>query len=458
MNSRKFPFDDIVSGVENLVWPPLPQPNAAMLMALSTQLESSQWLSAAIIAERQRQQLLAVITHAAEHSPYFRERLTAAGLSIEALVEPDGLRRLPVMTRRDIQAAGDLLFCNEVPQTHLPFSETRTSGSSGEPVVIRRSAISQLFWFAYTLREHLWYQRDFTLPLAIIRAFGLQSGPTSQNDWGPPVSLFFKSGPAAALPISNDISVQADWLRQLNPGYLLTYPTNLAALIDELQQRKISLPNLRQIRTIGETLPQETREKSQVLGVEIVDIYSSQEVGVVAIQCPQSGLYHVMAESLIVEVLDEYNNPCQVGETGRVVVTDLHNFATPIVRYDIGDYAEVGCACPCGRGLLTLKRILGRQRNMVVLPDGRRHWPLVGFQKFREIAPVRQYQIIQRSVESIEVRLVADHVLSVEQQTRLGNVICSALGHSFHLTYVYFEEELPRGANGKFEEFLRDFV
>jgi len=59
------------------------------------------------------------------------------------------------------------------------------------------------------------------------------------------------------------------------------------------------------------------------------------------------------------------------GQVGRVVVTDLHNFATPLIRYDLGDYAEMADTCPCGRGLPALKRIMGRRRNMVRLPDGR---------------------------------------------------------------------------------------
>lgn len=455
MTNREFVFSNMTGSIAGIAWPPLPHPDAAMLMALSAQLDACQWLPTAKIAERQRLQLRVLLGHAALHSPHFKERLSAAQLTPDELVEEGGLQRLPVLTRRALQSADDALFCNELPQGHLPYSETRTSGSSGEPVVVRRTAINQLFWLAYTLREHLWFERDFRLPLAIIRAGGL----VNQNDWGPPVSLFFPSGPAAALPISTDISLQADWLRQFNPGYILTYPTNLAALADELRCRDIALPKLRQVRTIGETLSQQTRDQVRVaLGVEVVDIYSSQEVGVVALQCPQSGHYHVMAESLIVEVLDEMGKPCTVGQSGRVVITDLHNFATPLVRYDIGDYAEVGEVCPCGRGLPTLKRINGRQRNMVALPDGTRHWPLVGFQHFREIASIRQYQLIQRSTELIEVRLVADRELSAAQQTRLGNIIRDALGYPFRLNFVYFEETIPRGANGKFEEFVSDIA
>jgi phenylacetate-CoA ligase len=217
----------------------------------------------------------------------------------------------------------------------------------------------------------------------------------------------------------------------------------------------VALPGLRHIRTIGETLPSTVRElASDVFGAKVEDVYSSQEMGVIAIECPSSGLYHVMGEALIVEVLDEAGRPCKDGEVGRVVITALHNFATPLIRYDIGDYAEVAGPCPCGRGLPTLRRILGRERNLIVMPDGTRHWPLVGFTRFREIAPIRQYQFIQHDRERIEVRLVSDEPLSPAQEADLRAVIQGALGHPFAVEFTYFAGRIPRGPGEKFEEFV----
>jgi phenylacetate-CoA ligase len=177
-------------------------------------------------------------------------------------------------------------------------------------------------------------------------------------------------------------------------------------------------------------------------------------VGTIALQCPVSGLLHVQAESLIVEVLDAAGRACKEGEIGRVVATDLHNFATPLIRYELGDYAEVGPACPCGRGLPTLKRVLGRARNMVVLPDGTRHWPLVGFHSFREVGQILQFQLIQHDLERIEMRLVTDGKLAASSEQRLAEIVQNALGHPFRIELCYVEGELERSPGGKFEEFI----
>jgi phenylacetate-CoA ligase len=195
----------------------------------------------------------------------------------------------------------------------------------------------------------------------------------------------------------------------------------------------------------------------RVLGAPIASNYSSQELGYLALQCPECAQYHVQSESVFVEVLDENGAPCSAGESGRVVVTDLHNFAMPLIRYVIGDYAEVGMPCSAGRGLPSLRRVLGRRRNMVVFPDGRRHWPMTGFARFNDVAHIRQYQFVQHTPERIEVRLVVADRLSPDQLVQLKRIIDEAMGYSFDLEFVQSHELLPLSRGGKFEEFLCKF-
>ena len=101
-----------------------------------------------------------------------------------------------------------------------------------------------------------------------------------------------------------------------------------------------------------------------------------------------------------------------------------------------------------------MKRILGRERNLLMKPDGTRHWPLVGFHQFRDIAPILQYQFIQHDLDRIEVKLVTGAPLTSAQEARLAAVILEALGFAFKLKFTYFEREIPRLPGGKFEEFL----
>lgn len=188
-------------------------------------------------------------------------------------------------------------------------------------------------------------------------------------------------------------------------------------------------------------------------GVNVVDMYSTQEVGYIALQCPDYDHYHVMAEDLLVEILDDEGRACEPGQIGKVVVTTLHNFAMPLLRYEVGDYAEVGEPCPCGRGLPVLKRILGRARNLFVLPDGRRRWPAIELDPATAGSlPVSQFQVIQRTLHDVEVKLVAYRPLTPEEEAGLRSHVTEWAGYPFNVTFSYVDN-IPRSAGGKYEDF-----
>lgn len=440
------------SNVGGIDWPPVAAGSAAVLAALVNQFEQTQWLAADALAARQHHQLVRVAEHCAKHSRQFRRRLADAKLKPEDLGEARGLAALPVLRRQDLQVPAAQLFSAEVPPDHLPIGDTNTSGSTGEPVKTRRTNVSNLFWMAMVIRDHVWHRRDFSRRLAAIRATVREE---RSNDWGPPANLLYRTGPSLSIPSTANIKRMLEMLADFRPDSLLIYPNILAEMVRHGEARGGAPPVIRHLRTTGETLSPELREAAAAhFNATVEDCYSSQELGYIALQCPDSGLYHVMAESVLVEVLDAGGRPCRPGEIGRIVVTDLHNFATPLIRYDIADYAEVGEPCRCGRGLPTLKRILGRERNLMLLPDGTRQWPRTGYRRFREFAPVRQFQFAQLDRDTIEVRLVSDTPVSQEQEEALRGHIVQSIGHPFDVRFVYFPDRLPKGTNGKFEDFL----
>lgn len=434
-------------------WPVVQGLGDAALAPLMAELSACERLPAEAFRVQQALQFERLHAHLVAHSPFHRERLQQAGLADRPLTL-ETLAELPVLERRTLQAAGERLFCSQVPPAHGPVRPIQTSGSSGVPVRVLRTALNQLFWFAYTLREHQWWRRDVLRKFGVIR-LGLPQERLEVDTWGPPVSLVCRSGPAIALAAELGTVALADALKAARPAYLLGYPTALQDLARHFLAAGERLPGLLEMRAFGETVTEQARRQvRQAFGCEIVDSYSCQEVGVIALQCPVSGHYHVMAESLLVEVLNARGEACRPGEIGDVVITDLHNFATPLVRYALGDQAEVAGPCACGRNLPTLRRILGRYRNMLVYPDGRRSWPRTGFESFPHTVPIVQHQYIQLSSSRIEVRLVVARPLDAAEEEVLRAGIQGNLGHPFDIAFRYFQGAIPRGANGKFEEFI----
>ncbi|MDZ4098416.1 MAG: hypothetical protein U1E13_06900, partial [Methylophilaceae bacterium] len=267
--------------------------------------------------------------------------------------------------------------------------------------------------------------------------------------------MFLPRGSAAVLSVLTPIKRQLEWLLEQQANYLLSYPSNLAALAEESLKQNVKLPTLREVIAMGEKLTQQQRQLCrEAWQIEIKDMYSAEEIGYIAHQSPLNDSYLVQAEHVIVEVLDANGEQCKPGEVGRVIVTTLNNFAKPLIRYAIGDYAEVGERSPCGRGLPVLNDVLGRRRNMVVLPDGSRYWPLAGYNRYSDVASVLQYQLVQLNTEYVEVRLVVNEPLTRDQEQRLTHVIQNALDYPFKLRFKYYKNEIPRSGGGKFEDFI----
>jgi len=400
------------STLRGIAWPGMPNQSSAMLLSVLYQLDQSQWWDYDTIKQAQFAQLQRLIQHAYRTVPLYRQRLQEAEIDPHTPLDDECWSRVPFLSRVDLQQRD--LNSRKVPVKHGRTYETQTSGSTGQPVKLRCTEITQFFWQVLTLREHQWHRRDFSGKLASIRAPGDAFKPKLSKSWGSPVAIVYSSGPAGSLSLSTDVSRQIDWLREFDPDYLLTFPSNLLALIDYCEKQDIHLASLREVRTISETVSERVRKAcNDIWGVPLTDVYSSQEVGYIAMQCPEfSDRLHVQSECVKVEILDDDGKPCAPGEVGRIMVTSLNNFATPLIRYELRDLAEVGEKCPCGRGLPVINRILGRERNMMRLPNGEQRWPLTGYRQYEEIAPaVIQFQFIQHSLEQVEVKLVVSKAL-----------------------------------------------
>jgi phenylacetate-CoA ligase len=436
-----------VSGIE---WPALPIGPNATLLAVMFQLEQSQWWPPEKLAAAQERQLLAVLRHAAKTVPFQARRLREAGVPLVPPFDYAAFRRLPLMTRREIQSEGKNLLSNAPPSGHGRIRKRASGGSTGEPVVVSDTDVGALFWNAFTLRDHLWHRRDLSGKMCAIRS---RAEDASSLDWGGPAAAVYATGPSALLNIRADPERQLEWLREHDPDYLISHPTNVRALARAALRRGVRLTRLKEVRTMGEVLPSDLRALCrEAWNVPLTDIYSSEEVGYIALQCPSHEHYHVQSENLLVEILDDAGKPCAAGATGRVVVTTLHNFATPLLRYALGDHAEAGAACGCGRGLPVIARIRGRTRNMLMRPDGSRFWPSTPYIRTVGVAPIQQLQIVQHAPDALEARFVAERPLTPEEERGMIAAIHHALGTPYNVSLTPMSE-IPRPASMKFEDF-----
>lgn len=436
------------SQLPGIVWPAVMSGEAAVVLALLAQLQHAEWLPHDVLAGLQRRQRDALFAHAVASVPYYRERLAGLGT--------DDWSRVPVLERATLQALGPALRSAATPPAHGSWQLIRSSGSTGRPVEVEKTAYTGVLTKALMLREHLWHGRDFERTFAAIRV--AKQTPAAQRlpgveapGWGPETALLETRGRGALLDLAVSPGDQCAWLERVAPAYLLTYPSNLKSLLGHGLR---AWPGLVHVKTLGEMVDDELRARCrEQLGVPLVDEYSAQEVGSIAIQCPLGPHYHVQAENVFVELLRDDGQPCAVGEPGRVVVTPLAEYRTPLLRYAIGDYAVWGEPCACGRGAPVLARIQGRVRNMLRLPDGGRRWPLPGDGRYRELAPVQQYQLVQKTLTRLEARVVCAREPTDGERRALVAWIAERLGHPFDID-VQRVDAIPRHASGKYEDFI----
>jgi phenylacetate-CoA ligase len=449
------------SGTEGIAWPALAGGMAPLLLATNQQLDRTQYLPPAALRERQFRQLEQLLGHAARHMPFYAPALRACGWQPGRTLTEAHWAALPLLTRVAVQQAGPALHSDAVPAAHGKIDHESTSGSTGVPIEVRRTALGAFFWSAFTLREEIWHGRDLAAKFAAIRRDGRRPPgaaglfATQFDNWGPPVATVYPTGPAALLDVRCPIADQVAWLVQQAPAYLLSHAVNLHFLARHCREYGIRLPSLRGLRSSGEVLSEAARlDCREAWGLDPVDMYSAVETGYLALQCPEHGQLHVQAENALVEVLDGNQRPCRPGEVGRVVVTPLHNFAMPLLRYELGDLAEVGPPCPCGRTLPVLRRVLGRTRDMLILPSGERRLYYVG--KATAAFPgIIQHQLVQTNRQRIEFRMVARRPLTAAEEQRLRDTVLSEIGHGFRLEFVYVDE-IERTASGKYLEFRCD--
>ena len=444
------PQFDVAAAMPAVTWPPLPDDVGAQLLAMQFQFDRSQWWSPLILHAAQDRQLDVLLPYAGKEVPYYRNRWKAAGLDPDRISAKD-FGVLPVIDRLELNEHVAQFESRSCPPQHGKVYQDSTSGSLGVPLKFKATDLHGFFWHAFVMRDHLWHGRDFGAKMAIIR-HGVHE--TSIHGWGGLLDRAIASGICASLPIMTDIERQLEWLTEQAPAYLLSYPSNLRALLLLARKKGVRLPSLRELRTFGEYVTDDLPSLARaVWNVPLTDAYSSQECGYIALQCPAASGYHVMSENLRVEVLDAEGKPCAPGETGRVVVTTLHNFAMPLIRYAIGDFAEVGASCECGRGLPHLTRIMGRQRNLIRIPDGRHVWPIFGVQSWIQQVAISQLRVVQRQPEILEMLYVRDRDLDPGEIRMITREIQNSLGWPFTMDWRRCEF-MPAGPTGKFEDVL----
>lgn len=445
--------------IRHIHWPLMERLKENRTRVYLQELRKSQHLDPGELLNRQRRKLTALLRHAARHVPAYEEY--AHELTDDShLREPERLlQNLPVLTKSKFRETADQYLSRGMHISRL--IPNRTGGSTGEPT---------RFYLDRPTVER--YEAARWLGLSW---HGIRIGDPSVMIWGSPIELtqqqarrhrikerFLKNRimiPAYELD-ENRLEQDLRLIRRFRPAYLYGYASALHMLAEMMINRGTPLQHqLKAVISTAESLHEYQRDTIQAaFQAPVVNEYGARDGGMIAYQCP-AGRMHAFTENGYLEVVDPVTfAPLPAGKPGLLLVTDLHNYAMPRLRYQLGDIAAFSPdTCSCGIQYPLLAQIDGREDDMFVSTRGHYvHGHYINH-IVRNLEGFRTFQLIQHKPHLLTLKLVKDaEKYSPAEESRLLSGIRSALGEDISIT-VRYVEEIPPAASGKRRYAIREF-
>ena len=352
--------------------------------------------------------------------PLYRKKYKEYGINAEDIRGIKDIKKLPVITKNDLR--------NNYPDGILPKNYDKengfllsTSGSSGKPLFFYYelfAAIKYVEGFMRILKAYGGAWNKSKIALVIDNKPGTVENASFQNSAMPFVRKFMKLDYIKYLYVGEKIDKLFKEVNEFSPEYLGSDPHTLKEFAYLKMNGKGKDLNPKYLISSGAILDQYTKKYiERGFDAKILDNYGSTEGGPMAFQCINSENYHINSDYCYLEFLDEKFNDVPFETPGKIVVTRLYGYGTPIIRYigheDIVTATEPDNSC----GLTStqmIKNIAGRSMEMIRLPNGKTIAPFhvttipASVMDSYNTYKIKQFQIIQNKIDEVEVLIIID--------------------------------------------------
>lgn len=401
-------------------------------------LRSQGWAEGKII-RFQEDRLIRIMKHAVSQVPFYK----SLGISSGSIRTGQDLKRFPVISKRDIQKNENGFLWPQLGKGDLHVS--RTSGTSCEPT---QTFFDQRCWLfsKYALKMN----RIFAVENPLFkRLLIVTEQPNTISDTAETQGLLFLFG-QKTLSIFDSIDEHIPVLLSYKPHMLYAFPSYLLSLIQAIEEKHLPYPKIRVIFTSSELLTEKARSQIEnCFQARLYDVYGSTEFKEVAWQC-REGRYHVNFQNVYLET--ESNESMDPSGSGRLLISSLTNYAMPLLRFDIGDQAELGQGpCPCGRQSTYLRNIQGREADFIQLSNGKRISPYLLTMTIEAHPAIQKYQIVQKSATDLDIEFVARPDVDVHGiPEALSGKLQNLLDDDIRITFNKVDQ-IHRSESGKFQ-------
>ncbi len=420
-------------------------------MKFVREAERTQWLPPEQLQQLQLTRLKALLSHAATNCPFYARRFAEAGFDPAAVQSLRDIERLPVLTKSDIQQHRD-----ELTAAGLPTSErvpNQTGGSTGSPLRFFMSPDSVYRRIANTIRHDRWAGLEpYHKGAAIWGHRRDLNAPRSTMD-----NLRDRFFSRRVILDTSEITEEklARFVERLNkekPSTYVAYANAIYLIARFIKEREITgYHRPKSIITSAEVLTDDQRRLLEdVFACPVFNRYGSREFSVIASECEAHSGLHIAADTLLVEIIRN-DRACRPGELGQIVITDLHNYALPFIRYRIEDMGMLlETRCSCGRTLPMMEIVGGRVTDFLVTPEGAVvSGAAMTIYFIARVPGIVQAQLVQKKKDFLMLRLAVDQSFGEDSKRMIAESVNRFFGPlmKYEIEQV---DSIPVEASGKY--------
>jgi len=412
------------------------------------ELEKSQWWSPKKLKKLQEKRLRALIRHAYTNVPYYHRIFKERQLKPEDIRTQEDLRRLPILRKEDIRNNFEDMIAKNIERKNMEVQVT--GGSTGVPLKFMRNKSALSYYRASCYRAYEWGGLDIF-------------GDKWASLWGSPFDirrrddikskLYYWVLRQKILPmfaVSDETMFKyAEILKKFRPKMIRGFASTLYLFANFLERNDINYVTPNSVLSTAEYIPDYQKKYiSEQFNCEVFDNYSSREFSI-GQDCKEHMGFHISVENVVLECIKNDGEPV-VSEPGRFIVTDLANYAMPLIRYENGDMGTLTDEmCTCGRGLPLIKSLSGRTSELIITPDDRMLTGAFFPHLFKDVLDgIKEYQIIQEKKDKLKLKLIKTENYSEKHLKYVLGNIKKYTGEDMEID-VEFVDEIPLARSGK---------
>lgn len=398
----------------------------------------SQFRTREQIENFQDEKLKQLILHAGTYVPYYRELFKKIGLNIDKFRGRIDMKKIPYLDKQTVRTNIDELKADNSAKYGVTWDST--SGSTGTPLHFILDNSVQANKIAALLRSFFWANYKIGKRTLSVQSYYF---PDSDYKFNP----FYNILRFDSNRLSADSALQlVGEINRKKPKFFMGFPFDLVMIAKFAQEvgREIHSPD--SIVTYGETLSDEKRKLlERSYRCKVFDFFSMHECSAMISECEHGNL-HLIEDFAFHEITEGGSKD----GNGTLIGTSFYNYSMPLIRYKIGDTIIPDAsdnACKCGRNFRTIKKILGKQCDHIETPDGR----ILGAVMSHSIDNAKGVicsQLIQKSINEIEVKIVTDNSYDSKSQQNLEKGLRKRVGKKIGLNFKQVSE-LEKSQSGK---------